>query len=159
MKKIPLHEVRETEWKSPSGKFHTFGRELSIAHGREPKSTDLMKRQPFDVMIARLPAGAIMCPYHFHSQQWEFYIVLTGRAEVRDAGGTTTVEPGDTFLFKPGEAHQIRNPGPEELTFYVIADNPVGEWCHYPDSGKWMAIGSARTVIKGSETHYLDGEE
>lgn len=160
MQKVNVAEVRETEWRSTKGRFHTFGKELSVALGREPKSTDLFRRHPFDVMIARLPPGAIMCPYHVHSTQWEFYVVLSGSGTVREETGLTEIGPGDAFLFRPGEAHQITNSGAEDLVYYVIADNPLGEWCYYPDSRKWVVAGlGPRTVIKGPTGEYLDGEE
>jgi uncharacterized cupin superfamily protein len=86
--------------------------------------------------------------------------VVFGRGLVRDDAGTTEVVAGDSFMFGPGEAHQISNPGPEDLLYHVIADNPVGESCHYPDSGKWSVMaGSQRVIAKGSATSYLDGEE
>ena len=79
--------------------------------------------------------------------------------------GTRTAQPkwsaGDTFLFKPGEAHQLSNRGTEDFIYYVIADNPIGDSCYYPDSGKWAVRkeGDETVIVKGSETDYLDGEE
>ena len=74
----------------------------------------------------------------------------------------TEVVPGDAFIFGPDEPHQLINSGDEELTYYVIADNPIGESGYYPDSGKWKVNKSSaadRVVIKGEETDYFDGEE
>jgi hypothetical protein len=56
----------------------------------------------------------------------------------------------------------LRNSGTEDFTFYVIADNPIGESAYYPDSGKWKVNTSSaadRVVVKGKETDYFDGEE
>src|SRR5213595_509629 len=72
------------------------------------------------------------------------------------------VEPGDAFIFGPNEPHQLINSGDEDLIYYVIADNPIGESGYYPDSGKWKVNKSSaadRVVIKGQETDYFDGEE
>ena len=161
MKKVNLSEVEEQERRSPKGKYHAFYKEISMALGRERDSLDLDKRHPFDLMLARLPAGASHCPYHAESAQWEMYLVVSGRGLVRHANGTTEVTAGDTFLFKPGEAHQLTAAPNEEFVYYVIADNPVGDSCYYPDSGKWAVRkeGSQNAIVKGSETHYLDGEE
>ncbi len=52
--------------------------------------------------------------------------------------------------------------GAEDLVYYVIADNPIGESGYYPDSGKWKVNRTSqadRVVIKGDETDYFDGEE
>ena len=70
--------------------------------------------------------------------------------------------PGDAFIFAPDEAHQIINSGAEDLMYYVIADNPIGESGYYPDTGKWKVNKSSaadRVAIKGQETDYFDGEE
>jgi len=160
MQIINLNTVPERETKSPAGKYHTFMREISIALGREPASQDMRKRHPFDLAIVRIPPGATNCPYHAHSAQWELYVVLAGAGRVRHEGGTTSVSPGDTFLLRPGEAHQISNDGATDLIYYVIADNPFGTSCYYPDSKKWM-VGqpSERLTLRGEEVDYYEGEE
>jgi uncharacterized cupin superfamily protein len=161
MRKVNLADVPEQERRTPGGKYHAFYKEISIALGREPKSLDVTKRHPFDLMLARVPAGASYCPYHAEGAQWELYLVVSGRGRIRDAEGVTEVGAGDSFLFKPGEAHQISAAEDEELVYYVIADNPICDSCYYPDSGKWAVRkeGDEMVIIKGAETHYLDGEE
>src|SRR5204863_5736064 len=99
--------------------------------GRKPQSTDLNDRPPFDVEITRIFAGKRACPYHSHSAQWEFYHVISGKGAVRHKDGTTPIEAGDAFIFKPGEAHQLINDSSEDMVIYVVADNPMGESCHY----------------------------
>jgi uncharacterized cupin superfamily protein len=159
MRHVRIDQVPEQEYRSPSGKYHTFYREVSVALGREPDSMDLMKRHPFDVEFSRIPPGGVLCPYHSHSAQWELYIAVAGRAQVRHADGVTEVGPGESFVFPPGEPHQMSNTGTEDFVYYCIADNPVGESCYYPDSGKWLVRkGSERVIVKGEETHYYDGE-
>ena len=160
MRKVNLTEIKEEERKSPKGKFHKYSKEISIALGREPDSLDLAKRHPFDVMLTRLPPGKSFCPYHVESAQFEFYVVVSGRGKVRDESGTTEVGPGDTFFFAPGEAHQTSNDGDDDFVYYVIADNPIGDSCYYPDSKKWaVARPPDNIIVKGSETSYFDGEE
>ena len=160
MDKVNVNSIPETEWKSPGGKYRQFYRGVSEALGRDPQSLDLNRRHPFDLELVRLPPGATLCPFHAHSAQWEFYLVVSGSGQVRDDGGWTDVGPGDAFLFRPGEAHQLRNAGEADLIYYVIADNPVGDCCHYPDSGTWNVFrGKDRVVIRGQEADYLDGEE
>jgi len=136
MRKINTTKMDEATWSSPKGKFAGAGKEISEALGRKPQSTDLNERHPFDVQICRVPPGKTPYPYHLHSTQWEFYHVISGRGVVRHKDGTTPIEMGDAFIFRPGEPHQIRNDGAEDLVLYVIADNPMGESCYYPDSKK-----------------------
>jgi uncharacterized cupin superfamily protein len=161
MNKINLRDIRQEERVSPKGKYHKHIKDISVALGRDPKSLDLMQRHPFDLALVRIPPGKFYCPYHAESAQWELYLVVSGRGTVRDASGTSEVAAGDTFLFKPGEAHQLSCAGKEDFVYYVIADNPFNDSCYYPDSSKWMALkeGNAIVMVKGSETDYYEGEE
>jgi uncharacterized cupin superfamily protein len=85
--------------------------------------------------------------------------VISGEGVVRDKDGRTAVEEGDAFIFEPGSPHQILNDGPADLVLYVVADNPIGESCHYPDSGKWMVRSPGRALIRSEPLDYHDGEE
>ena len=109
-----------------------------------------------------MPPGKANFPYHAHSAQWELYLVVSGIGSVRCKDGTTEVGPGDAFIFGPDEPHQVSNAAQEDLIYYVVADNPIGESSYYPDSGKWKANRSSaadRVVLKGIEAAYFDGEE
>lgn len=161
MKKVNVGDVPEAERRSPKGKYQRFVKEISVALGREDKSLDLEKRHPFDLAVVRIPAGKSYCPYHVESAQWELYLVISGRGLVRDENGTTGVEAGDAFVFKPGEGHQLTAAADAELVYYVIADNPIGDTCFYPDSGKWFVRKQANElqVVKGTPAEYYDDEE
>jgi uncharacterized cupin superfamily protein len=159
MNKINTHQVAEEPWTSAKGKFSAIGKQVSEALGRKPLSTDLLERHPFDIEISRIPPGKANYPYHSHSAQWEFYHVISGRGVARHKDGRTPIEPGDAFLFKPGEPHQIINDGTEDLMLYVVADNPIGESCHYPDSDKWLVRSPGRRCIRSEPVDYFDGEE
>jgi uncharacterized cupin superfamily protein len=159
MQMINTHRMPWESWSSPKSKFVCSGQEVSEALGRKPQSTDLMERHPFDVEICRLPPGKRNYPYHSHSAQWEFYHVISGKGLARHADGNTPIEAGDAFLFKPGEAHQLINDSAEDLVLYVVADNPIGESCHYPDSQKWLVRSPERRLIRSEPLDYYDGEE
>lgn len=161
MQKVNVSEIPEQQRHSPKGKFGAAYKEISVALGRDKNSLDFGKRHPFDLMLARIPAGKSFCPYHAEGAQWELYLVVSGRGIVRDACGTTDVGAGDSFLFKPGEAHQLSAAAAEELVYYVIADNPIGDSCYYPDSRKFAVRkeGDEMVLVKGPETDYFDGEE
>jgi uncharacterized cupin superfamily protein len=159
MRKINSNTVSEISWTSPKGKFRGFGKELSEELGRKPVSTDLRERHPFDVEICRVPPGTTPYPYHAHSAQWEFYHVISGTGCVRDEQGMTPIEPGDAFLFQPGQAHQLFNDGAQDLLLYVVADNPIGEFWHFPDSGKWGVTLPEKRYLRSNAIEYYDGEE
>lgn len=159
MKKINTLTLPEETWTSPAGKYAGAGKEISEALGRKPRSTDLLERHPFDVEISRIPPGKAAHPYHSHSAQWEFYHVISGSGSVRHKDGTTPIETGDAFIFKPGEPHQIINDGAQDLILYVVADNPMGETWHYPDSKKWGVPVPDRRYLRSENLDYYDGEE
>lgn len=159
MRKVNTNELDELSSRSPKGKYSWFGKQVSEALGRKRDSLDLSERHPFDVEILRVEPGATPYVYHSHSAQWEFYHVISGNGIVRHESGTTPIETGDAFLFKPGEAHQLTNSGTQDLVLYVIADNPIGESCYYPDSQKWIVHSPERRLIRSEPLDYYDGEE
>jgi len=159
MRKVNTKNIVEFTWASPKGKFVGAGKEISEELGRKPESMNLNERHPFDVEICRIPPGKTPYPYHSHSAQWEFYHVISGKGVVRHEDGTGAIEPGDAFLFKPGEPHQIINDGEEDLTLYVVADNPIGESGYFPDSKKWMVRSPGSRLLRSEALDYYDGEE
>lgn len=159
MKKVNTNDIEELAWTSPKGKFAGFGKQVSEALGRDPRSTDMMQRHPFDVEILRVAPGKSPYIYHSHSMQWEFYHVISGRGLVRHQDGTTAIGAGDAFIFKPNEPHQLINDGEEDLVVYVVADNPFGEAHYHPDSGKWSVPIPGRRFLRSENLDYFDGEE
>jgi len=161
MRKVNLKDVEEQVRQSPKGKFGRRSKNISVALGRDPESLDLTKRHPFDLALVSIPKGKSLCPYHSHSSESELYLVVSGRGSIRDRDGSTIVTVGDAFCFGPGEAHQLTNAGDEDFVYYVIADNPRGDSCHYPDSGKFAVWkeGMDEVIVKGTDADYFDGEE
>ncbi|MBV9391823.1 MAG: cupin domain-containing protein [Verrucomicrobia bacterium] len=159
MRKINTRDIIEDAWSSRKGKFASASKEISLALGRNKVSTDLRERHPFDVEICVIPAGKKQCPYHSHSAQWEFYHVISGRGSVRHQDGITRIETDDAFIFEPGQPHQMINDSAEDLVLYIVADNPMGETCYYPDSQKWLITSPERMLLRGEAIDYLDGEE
>jgi uncharacterized cupin superfamily protein len=159
MHKVNTNQLEPMKWSSPKGTMAGEGIQVSEALGRKRDSTDIMERHPFDVEILHIPPGKAPYPYHSHSAQWEFYHVISGSGRVRHKDGTTPVVAGDACIFLPGEPHQFVNDGTEMLAIYVVADNPMGEACFYPDSGKWSHPLPERRMMRGEPLDYFDGEE
>lgn len=161
MHKINVNEIKERVRQSPTGKFTSITKDISVALGSDEDSLDLSKRHAFELARVRLPKGKSYCPYHAHSAASELYLVISGCGSIRDKDGVTMVSAGDTFLFPPNAAHQLTNAGEEDFVYYVVADSPRGDSCFYPDSGKFAVFteGNNSVIVKGKEATYFDGEE
>lgn len=145
---------------SPQGKFAGTFYNLTSALGYDPREPNKSKQAPFDVAIHHIPPGKANFPFHSHSAQFEFYHVLSGEGKLRLESEEIVITQGDAFMCEPGEAHQIINSGDQELIYYVVADNPRGESCHYPDSNKWSVRSPGqRLLLRSKPLDYFDGEE
>jgi mannose-6-phosphate isomerase-like protein (cupin superfamily) len=161
MRRINLADVPlEGTPPSPNGHFRSSSQNVSIALGRCRNSDSKRETHPFDLELCRVPSGASPCPYHSHSAQSELYLVISGRGKIRVPEGLIELIPGDAVFCPPGEPHQIINDGPDDLVFYIIADDPVGESCYYPDSDKWGLPDNLNgPILKGTAVDYFHGEE
>jgi uncharacterized cupin superfamily protein len=161
MHKVNLSQVpAEENPSSPSGRFRSFSQDISRALGHVRDSDSKRSTHPFDLELCRVPAGASPCPYHAHSGQSELYLILSGSGKFRTPAGLVELTVGDVVFCPPGEPHQIINDSRQDLVFYIIADNPVGESCYYPDSEKWgLPRNLDGPILKGTSVDYFDGEE
>jgi uncharacterized cupin superfamily protein len=144
-------------WFSPKGKFRAAGKSLSLALGALSNTPTGLGGHPFDLELGRLPPGKAGCPFHYHSAQWELYVILTGTGTVRANTETGPVQAGDVVVHPPGEAHQLTNTGTIELDYLLVADNPPNEFWHYPDSNKW-GFRSPGKIFRATDVDYHDGE-
>ena len=159
MKTIHISELPEEEQKSPTGKYRSFCRNISVALGGKRDTGPAGGGHPFDLQIRRVPPGAAVCPQHAHTIQWELFVVISGTATVRTDDSVQSVSAGEAFVQAPGTAHQILNKGHEDFVFYVIADNPPADSTWYPHSKKWMLKPQGKIYREGTEVAYFDGEE
>jgi uncharacterized cupin superfamily protein len=146
------------EQHSPTRKFHSFCRNISVALGGIRNGGTWCGGHPFDVQIRRIPPGAAVCPFHLHLVQWELFFVQTGNGTVRAGSASHEVRSGDVFVHPPGEPHQLINTGAADLEVLIIADNPELDAFYYPDSDKW-GLRPPGKYFRMSETSYFDGEE
>lgn len=158
MNTVHIPSLPWQEAKSPTGKFHSFCCNVSLALGGLVHTGTWGGGHPFDVQIRRLPPGAAVCPYHGHLAQWELFVVQRGRGTVRTTDGSFAVKTGDVFFHPPGTPHQLTNTGADELAVMIIADNPPLDSCFYPDSNK-RSLRPPGVYFQAKEVHYFDGED
>lgn len=157
--------LAELEQRSPSGRFHSFARNVSLALGGIRNVGTWGGGHPFDFQVRRVPPGAAICPFHAHLAQWELFLLRAGHGTVRvglPGGGSEphTVRAGQFFVHPPGEPHQLRNTGDTDLEVFIFADNPILDGFHYPDSNKWgLRSPNLSTFFRLNEVDYFDGEE
>ncbi len=111
------------------------------------------------MVMNRLPAGAVGCPFHWHTHEDEVFYVVSGRGVLRYGETVQEIGPGDCISCPAGTktAHQIANPNSEDLVYLAAGNYEPHEVCGYPDTGKIM-VRSLQTVgtLQGQE--YMDGE-
>ena len=158
MKTVNVDAMPWEEVASPSGKFRSFCRNISVALGGKRDIGPWGGGHPFDLQMRRVPPGATVCPLHAHTAQWELFVALSGEATVRVGESRQLVQAGEAFVQAPGTAHQIINTGSADFVFYVIADNLPVDSTYYPDSKKWL-MKPQQEIFRPQGVDYYDGEE
>ncbi len=158
MHKVHIPDLPWEEVHSPTKKFHSFFRNVSLALSGVRNASTWNGGHPFDLQIRRIPPGAAVCPFHLHVGQWEMFVVLAGSGTVRTSEARTEVKPGEVFFHPPGVPHQLFASPSQELEVLIIADNPPVDSCHYPDSNKW-SLRPPGKFFRMTEADYFDGED
>jgi uncharacterized cupin superfamily protein len=118
------------------------------------------KKLGWNVSILR--AGQFSCPYHFHYSEEELFLVLDGKAMLRQAGRFREVSKGDLIFFanSPDGAHQFYNHTDRPFKFLALSNsNDEFEVAEYPDSKKVIVRKIRKLFEVGTEVGYYKGEE
>jgi uncharacterized cupin superfamily protein len=158
MQHVHLDGVPWMEWSSTTGKFHGAGKQVSEALGAKLNANLAAGGHPFDLEYGKLQPGKAGCPYHSHSAQWECYYIVSGTGTMRHGDQRREVGAGDVALHPPGSAHQLINTGDTDLIYYLVADNPLTEFWHYPDSDKY-GFKPGGAIFRKTDAHYDLGED
>jgi uncharacterized cupin superfamily protein len=90
----------------------------------------------FGVNLVTLASGAYSALRHWHEQEDEFVLVLSGDLVLIDDDGEHPLTAGDFVAFPAGEAnaHHLANRSAAPASFLNIGTRHRGrETCHYPD--------------------------
>lgn len=101
--------------------------------GRDVGLTD------FGVSHVVLKPGAASSQRHWHEDEDEFVVMLSGAAVLVEDGGRVIMKPGDMAAFPKGDpdGHQLLNESDADCEFLVFGRVPIGD-AHYPDIDlKW----------------------
>ena len=86
------------------------------------------------------------CPYHWHTQEEEAFVVWSGTPTLRTPQGTFELRPGDVVAFPDRRARSAPHLQRERGTVLVLmfANIDAGDVCYYPDSRKIMVESDRR---------------
>ncbi|AHE54270.1 cupin domain-containing protein [Sphingomonas sanxanigenens] len=96
----------------------------------------------FGVSHVRLEPGAWSSQRHWHAEEDEFVVILSGEAMLVDDHGRTPLKAGDCAAFPKGDgnAHTLINESASDCVFIAIG-RPALSDCHYPDIDLHMFAG------------------
>ena len=115
--------------------------------------------------------GNACFPLHWHSNNEEMLIVLSGQPSLRTPDGERVLDEGEVVAFPVGEAgaHQVVNRSDGTARFLIVSEMNAVDLNGYPDTGKVLATNRAPggRPVEGSKflsfreadaVDYLDGE-
>ncbi|MGV6812639.1 MAG: cupin domain-containing protein [Brevirhabdus sp.] len=130
---MPKIDIDAMEWQGGSGYPEPFAERIG---GRTRKRLgNAGGLDQFGVNLTRLEPGAMSALRHWHENEDEFVLVLTGQLVLVEDGGDTTLNPGEAAAFKAGVAngHHLVNRTSEPATYLEIGTRAPTERGHYPD--------------------------
>lgn len=143
---------------------HTL--ELEAEQGKEPyrygyrRPATAMGAKKLGFNITTLPPRQFSAPYHLHHAEEEMFLILEGRAMLRQGGHYREVSHGDLVFFPTGPegAHQMYNHTGETCRFLAISSMDDLEVVEYPDSKKVLVTKLAKAFQNETAVDYFDGE-
>lgn len=89
----------------------------------------------FGAHIDTLMPGGMSSQRHWHENEDEFMMVLSGHAVLIDDTGEHVMGPGDCAAFPAGEpnGHHLRNDGDTPCAYFIAGGRLPDEVAHYPD--------------------------
>ncbi|MPM00562.1 hypothetical protein SDC9_46789 [bioreactor metagenome] len=106
------------------------------------------------VNIDKVSPGAFSTKYHSHSQQEEFFMVLSGCGTLRLNGKEYSIKKGN-FIAKPSGqniAHQFYNSGSEMLVILDVGTVEKEDTCYYPDEGVYLHKSNGDSKVFGKQS-------
>ncbi|ATE64025.1 cupin domain-containing protein [Rhizorhabdus dicambivorans] len=106
----------------------------------------------FGISHVTLKPGGWSAQRHWHEEEDEFVVMLSGEAVLVDDSGRTPMRPGDCASFPKadGNGHCLINESDEDCMFIAVG-RPAGGRAHYPDIDmEWDGAAKRYTRRDGS---------
>ena len=126
-----------------------------------PRLSELVKSKHLHFHMRQLDPGTYSCPYHFHRNAEEIFVILSGKAMLRTHNGFDEISAGDFAFFEMGAtgAHQLYNHTEEVCEYLDIRTEAGIDVCEYPDSGKVNILPYQEIYEGNSKVDYFKGED
>lgn len=110
--------------------------------------------------VHTISPGNFSCPYHFHHEEEELFLILEGRAMLRQSNQYREVTQGDLIFFRVGPegAHQFYNHTSSPCKVLAISTRDAREVVEYPDSKKIYVSQIKKLFSSDSEVDYWKDE-
>lgn len=98
------------------------------------RMTPVLGLTDFGASHVTLKPGAWSSQRHWHEEEDEMVVMISGEAVLIDNSGRTPLRPGDVavFLKNDGNGHHLVNEGQSDCVFVAIG-RPTKGACHYSD--------------------------
>ena len=98
----------------------------------------------FGVSHVTLKPGAWSSQRHWHDEEDEFLVMLSGEAVLVEEEGRTVLRPGDCAAFPGGvkNGHHLRNESDSDCTFVVVGSGAGGAGGYSDIDMMWTADGT-----------------
>jgi len=107
--------------------------------------------------IDTLMPGGHASQRHWHENEDEFVMILSGQAVMIDDVGEHVMRPGDCAAHPAGDGngHHLRNDGDEPCAYLIVGGRLPDEIAHYPDIDmKMVRLGGKGGFQKRDGTPY-----
>ncbi|HEX7714178.1 MAG TPA: cupin domain-containing protein [Bacillota bacterium] len=117
------------------------------------------KHLQFDVRL--LDPDKYSCPYHFHRNSEEIFVILSGKVTLRTPDEFVELSEGDIVFFETGPqgAHQLYNHTQQACKYLDIRTEAGIDICEYPDSGKINIRPYGELYQSEDKVDYYKGED
>jgi len=112
------------------------GKRAALMSGREQQAVgDAGGLKQFGANIVKLAPGALSSLRHWHEEQDEILVVLSGELTLVDDTGDTPLRAGDVATFPAGDAngHHLINRSDRDGAFFVVGTRTPTETGWYAD--------------------------
>lgn len=109
---------------------------------RAERISDTAGLTQFGAFIEELAPGAWTSYLHWHAEEDEMVLLLSGALTLYEAGDTSILEPGDAACWKAGvsTAHRMRNHTDAPARYLVIGTRAAADRVTYPDEDRVLYL-------------------